>query len=151
MFSFPPCLSSSVLMLPDLKQVYSGDLFYLSCNSSTTGETVKWFFNNEEQSAQTSKTWRFAVAAAKHSGSYRCETGGSKSDTVNISVLGNCRTSAKLDSVKTPKDAKIRVSFVCLFRIYPDGFTHPWNGPASDAPWRFGNPADWQWGRSATV
>lgn len=102
-------------MLPDLKQVYSGDLFYLSCNSNTGGDTVKWFFNNQEQSAQTTKTWRFAVAATKHSGSYLCETDGSKSDPVDISVLGNCRTSAKVDSIKTPKDAKIRVGFVYLF------------------------------------
>lgn len=113
--SFPTCLSTSVLMLPNLQQVYCGDLFYLSCNSSTGGDTVKWFFNNQEQSAQTNKTWKFAVAAAKHSGSYHCEMGGSKSETVNINVLGKCRTSAKVDSVKTPKHAKIRVDFVCLF------------------------------------
>lgn len=102
-------------MLPDLKQVYSGDLFYLSCNSGTGGDRVKWFFNNVEQSAQTNKTWRFALAATKHSGSYYCETGYSKSDPLNITVLGNCRTSAKVNSVITPKDAKIRVGFVCLF------------------------------------
>lgn len=101
-------------MVPPLNQVYSGDLFYLSCDSSRGGNTAKWFFN-EAQSAQTSTTWKFAVAAAKHSGFYHCERGGVKSDRVNISVLGNCKTSAKVDSVKTPKDAKIRVGFVCLF------------------------------------
>lgn len=101
-------------MLPNLTQVYLGDLFYLSCDGSTGGGKVKWYFN-ETESAVTDKTWRFAVAAAEHSGSYHCETGGSKSGPLVITVLGNCRTSAKVDSVKTPKGAKIRVGFVCLF------------------------------------
>lgn len=97
-------------MLPDLKQVYSGDLFSLSC-SGGTGE-VTWFFNDTELPPGNP---RFAVATTRHSGSYRCQMGGIKSDAVNITVRGNCRTSAKVDSVKTPKGAKISVGFVCLF------------------------------------
>lgn len=124
MFSFPPCLSTSVLMLPDLKQVYYGDFFYLTCNTNARGD-LKWFHNDKEQSAQMSETWEFAIAAASHSGSYRCEVDGRRSNTVNIGVLGNCRTSAKVDSVKTPEGAKIRVGFVCLFRMDSESFTHP--------------------------
>uniref|UniRef100_A0A3B4Y907 Uncharacterized LOC111650268 n=1 Tax=Seriola lalandi dorsalis TaxID=1841481 RepID=A0A3B4Y907_SERLL len=76
-----------VSMLPGLKMVFSGDLFYLSCDNSAGESGVKWYFNNKEEK-QTNKTWKFAVASPKHSGSYQCERNGQKSGDFNLDVMG---------------------------------------------------------------
>ncbi|GAA6227940.1 uncharacterized protein LOC108875553 isoform X1 [Lates japonicus] len=76
----------TVTMTPELKMIYSGDLFYLSCNSSTSGSSVKWYLNNSQQQ-QTNEIFQIAVASPKHSGSYQCETNGQMSETFPISVM----------------------------------------------------------------
>uniref|UniRef100_A0A3B4TC63 Uncharacterized LOC111220070 n=2 Tax=Seriola dumerili TaxID=41447 RepID=A0A3B4TC63_SERDU len=73
-------------MCPRLKMVFSGDLFYLSCDNSVGESGVKWYFNNKEEK-QTNKTWKFAVASPKHSGSYQCEHNGQKSDNFSLDVM----------------------------------------------------------------
>ncbi|XP_023255898.1 uncharacterized protein LOC111650268 [Seriola lalandi dorsalis] len=77
---------TAVSMLPGLKMVFSGDLFYLSCDNSAGESGVKWYFNNKEEK-QTNKTWKFAVASPKHSGSYQCERNGQKSGDFNLDVM----------------------------------------------------------------
>ncbi|XP_037610863.1 uncharacterized protein LOC119479395 isoform X2 [Sebastes umbrosus] len=75
-----------VSMSPTLKEIYSGDLFFLRCNNSASGSTVKWYFNDMEQTL-TTETWKIGVATPKHSGSYQCESNGQKSDAFPIDVL----------------------------------------------------------------
>ncbi|XP_058476328.1 uncharacterized protein LOC131448178 [Solea solea] len=74
----------TVSMLPKLKEIFIGDLFYLHCD---TPSPVKWYFNDEEQLQQTGNAWKFAVAWPKHSGSYQCEHNGQKSDKFPIDVV----------------------------------------------------------------
>nr|XP_043869628.1 uncharacterized protein LOC122759122 [Solea senegalensis] len=74
----------TVSMLPTLKEIFIGDLFYLRCDTTSP---VKWYFNDEEQLQQTGNTWKFTVASPKHSGSYQCEHNGRKSDTFPIDVV----------------------------------------------------------------
>ena len=74
-------------MSPALKEIFSGDLFYLSCDNSTSGSTVKWFFNGNEQAVKT-KTWRVASATPDRSGSYQCEINGQRSERLSIHVHG---------------------------------------------------------------
>lgn len=78
-------------MSPNLSQVYSGDFFYLSCVSSTSG-AVKWFFKDQEQPHQADKLWRIAAARPEHSGSYHCAVNSVQSDKVVVNVLGKCST-----------------------------------------------------------
>ncbi|XP_044035579.1 uncharacterized protein LOC122868072 isoform X2 [Siniperca chuatsi] len=75
-----------VSMSPKLKYIFSGDLFNLSCES-TSENTVKWYVNNTEERLQTNKTWKIAVAAPKHSGVYQCESNGKRSGNFSIKVL----------------------------------------------------------------
>ncbi|XP_070847233.1 uncharacterized protein [Chaetodon trifascialis] len=74
-----------VSMSPKLDQIFSGDLLYLSCDTGTGPSTVMWYLNNEKQLV-TDKTWKIAVAAAKDSGSYVCESNGLRSDSFNVIV-----------------------------------------------------------------
>ncbi|XP_074475315.1 uncharacterized protein LOC141758108 isoform X2 [Sebastes fasciatus] len=74
-----------VSMSPKLEEIYSGDLFFLRCDNSASGSTVKWYFNDMEQTL-TTETWKIGVAAPKHSGSYQCESNGQKSDAFPIVV-----------------------------------------------------------------
>ncbi|XP_042364387.1 uncharacterized protein LOC121959229 [Plectropomus leopardus] len=71
---------------PKLTHIFSGDLFFLRCDDSTSGSTVKWYVNDTEQTL-TDKIWKIGVAAPKHSGSYQCQSNGLKSDSLPISVL----------------------------------------------------------------
>ncbi|XP_041818688.1 uncharacterized protein LOC121624831 [Chelmon rostratus] len=75
-----------VSMSPRLLQIFTGDIFYLNCDNNTGGSRVKWYIDDNEQT-QTNKTWKIAVAAPKHSGSYKCESNGLKSDAFPIVVL----------------------------------------------------------------
>ncbi|XP_034716136.1 uncharacterized protein LOC117936831 isoform X2 [Etheostoma cragini] len=61
-----------VSMSPILTQIFSGDLFFLRCNSSTDG--TKWYINNIEQ-MMTNDTWKISSASPKNSGSYQCKSG----------------------------------------------------------------------------
>ncbi|XP_076615406.1 sialoadhesin [Chaetodon auriga] len=74
-----------VFMSPNLKQIFSGDLFYLSCDTGTGANTVTWYLNNDPKPLKD-KTWKIAVAAAKDSGSYKCESNGLESDSFPIDV-----------------------------------------------------------------
>lgn len=89
--SFPLSPASLVSMSPRLLQIFTGDIFYLNCDNNTGGSRVKWYIDDNEQT-QTNKTWKIAVAAPKHSGSYKCESNGLKSDAFPIVVLGKCTT-----------------------------------------------------------
>lgn len=84
-----------VLIHPNLTQVYSGDFFYLSCATSSSG-AVKWFFENQEQPHQTDKIWRIAAARPEQSGSYHCVVNSVQSDKVDVNVLG-CMPRASLE------------------------------------------------------
>ncbi|KAK9530570.1 hypothetical protein VZT92_012062 [Zoarces viviparus] len=75
-----------VSILPELKQIFSGDLLFLRCGSSSSGKSVKWYFNDMEQPL-TDETWKIEVATPKHSGSYQCERNGEKSAGFSIDVL----------------------------------------------------------------
>ncbi|XP_073346287.1 uncharacterized protein [Pagrus major] len=74
-----------VSMSPELKEIFSGDLFYLSCDNSASGSTVKWYFNGNEQTV-TKKTWRVACATPNHAGFYECESNGERSEKRQIDV-----------------------------------------------------------------
>ncbi|XP_078135674.1 uncharacterized protein LOC144536415 isoform X1 [Sander vitreus] len=74
-----------VYMSPILKQIFSGDLFFLRCNSSTSGNGVTWYFNNIK--TIRSEIWKIGPASPEHSGAYQCES-GQRSDSFSIKVLG---------------------------------------------------------------
>ncbi|XP_045924863.1 uncharacterized protein LOC123982933 isoform X2 [Micropterus dolomieu] len=80
------CQNIKVSMYPPFKEVFSGDSFYLHCEKSTSGNTVKWYMNNTEQQ-WTNEIQKIEVAAPEHTGLYRCEVNGQKSEIFNISVL----------------------------------------------------------------
>lgn len=86
---FPP----SVSIFPNLKQVYSGDFLYLTCENHSS-EVVRWFFRNQEQAHPTEKTWRIAAARGEHSGSYHCVANSVPSEKLFIDILGECSTTA---------------------------------------------------------
>lgn len=90
MFSFPLSPASLVSLLPDFKQIFCGDSFYLICDNPSDG-SVKWYFKNVLQD-QKNKTWEIVVADGKDSGSYQCEVNGEMSDPLSITVLGKCTT-----------------------------------------------------------
>ncbi|KAF1374034.1 hypothetical protein PFLUV_G00245080 [Perca fluviatilis] len=74
-----------VSMSPTLKPIFSGDLFFLRCNSG--GSSVTWYIDNDQQTI-TNDTWKIGAASPKHSGSYQCESeSGQTSDSFSISVL----------------------------------------------------------------
>ncbi|XP_070708373.1 uncharacterized protein [Pempheris klunzingeri] len=75
-----------VFLSPALKNIFSGDLFYLICNNSASGSGVKWYYEDAEKNL-TSKTWKISVATSKDSGSYQCESNGQKSDRFTITIL----------------------------------------------------------------
>ncbi|XP_054454955.1 uncharacterized protein LOC129091383 isoform X2 [Anoplopoma fimbria] len=77
------CQNPQVSISPTLKQIFSGDLFILRCNS---GSGVKWYFNGTEQ-VLTGGTWKIEFASPMHSGFYQCESNGVKSDSFYIEVL----------------------------------------------------------------
>ncbi|KAM6897916.1 uncharacterized protein FYW49_019142 [Xenentodon cancila] len=72
-----------VIIRPDLKNFFTGDLFYLICNKS--GSTVKWYLNDVIL-PETNKTLRKAVASPADSGIYVCESNGAKSNQRSITV-----------------------------------------------------------------
>uniref|UniRef100_A0A3Q1GNV9 Uncharacterized LOC110949059 n=1 Tax=Acanthochromis polyacanthus TaxID=80966 RepID=A0A3Q1GNV9_9TELE len=74
----------NVSMSPYLKQIFTGDLFYLTCNAS--GNTVKWYKDGVEQQMWADGTVRIAVTSPKDSGIYQCQINGPKSDPVHIKV-----------------------------------------------------------------
>ncbi|KAJ7985038.1 hypothetical protein DPEC_G00360980 [Dallia pectoralis] len=80
-----------VSMHPSFNLVYSGDTLELRCDNR--GNTVKWFFNNANVTEQDktitvpNKTLSIAAASMKDSGSYKCESNGKTSESINISVL----------------------------------------------------------------
>ncbi|XP_033975396.1 uncharacterized protein LOC117473731 [Trematomus bernacchii] len=74
----------NVTMSPKLKEIFSGDLFYLKCSGKSK---VIWYFNDKKQPPLTSDTWKIGVAVPKHSGSYHCESDGQKSDALHIKVM----------------------------------------------------------------
>ncbi|XP_018520078.1 uncharacterized protein LOC108875553 [Lates calcarifer] len=108
----------TVTMTPELKTIFSGDLFYLGCNSKTSGSSVKWYFNDSEQH-QTKEIFEIAVASPKHSGSYQCETNGQKSDTFSISVIEH-GPSASL-TIKTGHPVMPKGGAVILQLYHEDG------------------------------
>lgn len=89
-------------MSPKLKEIFSGDLFYLKCENNTSGSKVTWYFNNEVDSSSSTESYKIAVAYPAHSGQYQCEIDGTKSGTFTITVLGKCATwkSIRIRSLK---------------------------------------------------
>lgn len=85
-FFFLPFLVS---IRPDLKQIFTGDLLYLSCGNAANA--VKWYLNDTELQDK-STTLRMAPASSMDSGSYKCESNGVQSDVFQINVLGKCTT-----------------------------------------------------------
>ncbi|XP_032358466.1 uncharacterized protein LOC116671356 isoform X1 [Etheostoma spectabile] len=79
---------AKVSMSPILKQIFSGDLFFLKCDSSTSGSNVTWYINNTIQT-MTNDTWKIRVATPKNSGSYQCKSGSNMqmSDAFSLKVL----------------------------------------------------------------
>ncbi|KAM7381842.1 hypothetical protein PAMA_012618 [Pampus argenteus] len=73
-----------VSISPKLKQIFSGDILYLTCDV-TRGSKFKWYFNNMEQEPRN-KTWKIAAAAPIHSGSYQCESNKQKSKNFEVRV-----------------------------------------------------------------
>ncbi|KAI3365632.1 hypothetical protein L3Q82_010704 [Scortum barcoo] len=73
-----------VSISPSLKQYFTGDVFSLTCNSSSSGSVI-WYYNNEKQDLQDN-IWKVAATSPHHSGSYECEINGQKSDNVTINV-----------------------------------------------------------------
>lgn len=80
-------------MVPELKQVHIGDLFYLTCNHY--GEAVglvTWFHNGKALQTSDDKI-KIQFAAPKDSGTYHCENNGrSSSNNLSISVLSKLNT-----------------------------------------------------------
>ncbi|XP_037836562.1 uncharacterized protein LOC108237157 isoform X2 [Kryptolebias marmoratus] len=75
----------TVSMLPDLKQVFPGDLLFLTCSGSSTGE-VTWYLNDKVLKSKD-KTLKIAAAEPKDSGSYSCEINGKRSANLSLTVL----------------------------------------------------------------
>ncbi|XP_028424371.1 B-cell receptor CD22 [Perca flavescens] len=74
-----------VSVSPMLNQIFSGDLFFLRCNSS--GSSVTWYIDNDKKTI-TNDTWKIGAASPKHSGNYQCQSeSGQKSDNFKINVL----------------------------------------------------------------
>ncbi|KAM7370966.1 hypothetical protein PAMP_010473 [Pampus punctatissimus] len=76
----------AVFMSPKLKQIFSGDILYLTCNGTSGSETVIWYFNDMIQQPKN-KIWKIAAAAPIHSGSYQCESNGKRSTKFEVKVL----------------------------------------------------------------
>ncbi|XP_061563826.1 uncharacterized protein LOC133418930 isoform X2 [Cololabis saira] len=72
-----------VIIRPDLKNFFNGDLFYLICSNS--GSTVKWYLNDVIL-PETNNTLRKAAASPADSGKYVCESDGAKSNECSITV-----------------------------------------------------------------
>ncbi|XP_024913504.1 uncharacterized protein LOC103381736 isoform X2 [Cynoglossus semilaevis] len=73
-------------MFPELHEVFSGDLLYLTC-SPDANTFIKWYFNGKEQ--PQNGTWKISAASHTHSGDYECEHNGQKSEIRSIKVLGS--------------------------------------------------------------
>uniref|UniRef100_A0A3P8VYT8 Uncharacterized LOC103381736 n=1 Tax=Cynoglossus semilaevis TaxID=244447 RepID=A0A3P8VYT8_CYNSE len=80
------CQRLQVLMFPELHEVFSGDLLYLTC-SPDANTFIKWYFNGKEQ--PQNGTWKISAASHTHSGDYECEHNGQKSEIRSIKVLGS--------------------------------------------------------------
>ncbi|KAL6095208.1 uncharacterized protein ACO6RY_16457 [Pungitius sinensis] len=78
------CQKLQVDISPQLEKIFLGDLIRVRCGSST-GSEVKWYMNDTKQN-QRSHTLKIEVATLKHSGIYRCERDGLKSDDYSITV-----------------------------------------------------------------
>lgn len=132
-------------MSPELKEIFSGDAFYLNCNNG--GSRVKWYFNDIEKHG-VNETWKIAVAFPTHSGSYRCESNGEKSDNFNIEVNGKYCTGSSVLHFKSSKmwsdtlsiDIILEIVYLSL-RLSPQSFTHRWDWSSRDAGRTFGSPA----------
>ncbi|KAM8729494.1 uncharacterized protein AB9X84_026725 [Acanthopagrus schlegelii] len=112
-----------VSVSPTLNEIFSGDLFYLSCDNSLSGSTVKWYFNGTEQAVET-KTWRVASATPDQSGSYQCEISGQKSDMKDIII--NAYIPRALLTIKTGHPVMKHGSAVVL-NLYNDNRLSGWN------------------------
>ncbi|KAK2820218.1 hypothetical protein Q5P01_023177 [Channa striata] len=81
------CQQPKVSVTPNITHlgIYSGDLFYLRCESCSS--PVRWYFNDGAQ-AETSEHYKITVAHPGHSGFYQCECKGQKSERFDLSVRG---------------------------------------------------------------
>ncbi|KAK2820224.1 hypothetical protein Q5P01_023183 [Channa striata] len=81
------CQQPKVSVTPNITHlgIYSGDLFYLRCESCSS--PVRWYFNDGAQ-AETSERYKITVAHPGHSGFYQCECKGQKSERFDLSVRG---------------------------------------------------------------
>uniref|UniRef100_A0A3B5ACZ9 Uncharacterized LOC103373069 n=1 Tax=Stegastes partitus TaxID=144197 RepID=A0A3B5ACZ9_9TELE len=71
-------------MSPKLEQIFTGDLFYLTCDEGVS--PVKWYKDGVENT-WTNKMVKIPAASPQHSGSYQCESNGQRSDSFSIEVL----------------------------------------------------------------
>uniref|UniRef100_A0A672H8G2 Ig-like domain-containing protein n=1 Tax=Salarias fasciatus TaxID=181472 RepID=A0A672H8G2_SALFA len=110
--------SHKMSMSPPLKQVFTGDLFYLQCHASGSHNSVKWYMNDEEQ-AWTKKSWKIPAAKPQNSGSYRCEVNGQRSDGLQVHVQELLPTASL--SIKTGQPVAQRHSSVILQLEHEDG------------------------------
>ncbi|XP_029954188.1 uncharacterized protein LOC115393352 [Salarias fasciatus] len=112
------CQKPEVSMSPPLKQVFTGDLFYLQCDGSSSHNSVKWYMNDEEQT-WTKKFWKIPAAKPQNSGSYRCEVNGQRSDGLQVHVQELLPTASL--SIKTGQPVAQRHSSVILQLEHEDG------------------------------
>lgn len=87
---------SLVSMIPKLNQIFYGDTFYLNCENATSGSTVKWYFNDKEQTPQR-EILKIAFAHLANNGTYHCESNGEKSDGFPVQVLGKSASNLQSD------------------------------------------------------
>ncbi|KAK5850669.1 hypothetical protein PBY51_001527 [Eleginops maclovinus] len=107
-----------VSISPAITDIYTGDLIYLKCSDKSN---VIWYFNENKTDSQTSDTWKIGVASQMNSGSYRCESGGQKSDALSITVKAYIPV-AKL-SIKTGQPEMQEGSSVVLVLENRDGLS----------------------------
>lgn len=85
--SLPLCLTVS--MSPSMRQVFIGDMLFLTCADSSSASAVKWTLNNQELESRD-RTLKIAAAAPKDSGSYKCQINKETSSSFSLTVLGKC-------------------------------------------------------------
>ncbi|KAM9837694.1 uncharacterized protein ACBR49_018336 [Aulostomus maculatus] len=112
-----------VIMSPPLKQIFSGDLFYLKCDNIPSGASVRWYLDNLEQ-MKTTNPLKFSAADPACTGSYQCDSNGQRSDRFNVSILEYI-PSASL-SIKTGMPVMRNESSVVLQLENEDGL-QGWN------------------------
>ncbi|KAG8009098.1 hypothetical protein GBF38_011707, partial [Nibea albiflora] len=78
-----------VTISPQLNQIFTGDLIYLTCSNSLSGSEVKWYLNGNQRAIHVNKTLKIPVADPVDSGRYRCESDRKESKEVDIKVKEN--------------------------------------------------------------